>query len=97
GSDTAKSQLQEWIAIARAQLGFPPEFVRAAFEAALHLDPTNELARRNSEAYESSLRVSRAISPSLWEQKPEASLRQFGLAERRAELKPFGLAERRAA
>jgi tetratricopeptide (TPR) repeat protein len=84
GSDTAKSQLEEWLAIARAQLGFRPEFVRAAFEAALRLDPSNELARRNRDAYEASLRLSHAILPSQWEQKSEAALREFGLAERRA-------------
>ncbi len=84
GSDTAKSLLQEWLAIARAQLGFPPEFVRASFEAALRLDPSNELAKRNRDAFEASLKVSHTILPSLWEQKSEAALRQFGLAERRA-------------
>jgi tetratricopeptide (TPR) repeat protein len=82
GSDTAKSQLQEWLAIARAQLGFPPEFVRVAFEAALRLDPSNELASRNRDIYEASLRLSHAILASQWEQKSEAALRQFGLAER---------------
>src|SRR5207249_8780807 len=53
-SDSAKSQLEEWRAIAQAELGFPPESVRAAFEAALRLDPSNELARRNQNAFEPS-------------------------------------------
>ncbi len=62
GSDTAKSQLEEWRAIAQAELGFPRESVRAAFEAAVRLDPLNELARRNQDAFEASLRVPRATS-----------------------------------
>ena len=83
GSDTAKSQLEEWRAIAQAELGFPPESVRAAFEAAFRLDPSNELARRNQNAFEASLRVPRTDSHSIWERKSEATVRQFGLAEQR--------------
>ena len=44
-SENAKSQLEEWRAIAQAELGVPPEAVRTAFEAAIRLDPSNELAR----------------------------------------------------
>jgi hypothetical protein len=80
-SDAAKSQLEEWRAIAQAQLGFPPEFVRSAFDEAVHLDPTNELARRNLDAFEASLGVPH--SNSMWEHKSEAVVRQFGLAEGR--------------
>jgi hypothetical protein len=83
GSDTAKSQLEEWRAIAQAELGFSAESVRAAFEAALRLDPSNELARRNQDAFEASVRVPRTNLRSKWEQKSEAAVRQFGLAERR--------------
>jgi tetratricopeptide (TPR) repeat protein len=83
GSDTAKSQLEEWRAIAQAELGFPPELVRSAFEAALRLDPGNELARRNQETFEASLKTPRTSPGLQWEKKSEASLRQFGLSERR--------------
>jgi len=82
-SDTAKSQLEEWRAIAQAELGFPPEFVRAAFDAAIRLDPSNHLAKRNQAAFEASLTAHRMAHRTVWEQKPEATLRQFGLAERR--------------
>ncbi len=84
GTNTAKSQLQDWLAIARAELGFPPELVEAAFEAALRLDPSNELARRNQEAFEASLRVHRRTRETSWQQRSEAEVRQFGLAEQRA-------------
>jgi tetratricopeptide (TPR) repeat protein len=83
GSNTAKSQLEEWRAIAQAELGFSPDAVRAAFEAAVRLDPSNELAKRNQDAFEASFRVPRARTHSKWEQKSEAAVRQFGLAERR--------------
>jgi hypothetical protein len=83
GSDTAKSQLEEWRAIAQAELGFSPEAVRAAFEAAIRLDPSNDLARRNQAAFEASLKAPQTPSRSKWEQKSEAAMRQFGLAERR--------------
>ncbi len=82
-SDTAKSQLEDWRAIAQAELGFSPEAVRAAFEAAVRLDPLNELAKRNQDAFEASLRIPYARLHPKWEQQPEAAVRQFGLAERR--------------
>ena len=76
GSDTAKSQLEEWRAIAQAELGFPPESVRAAFEAAVRLDRSNELAKRNQDAFEASLRVPRTKPRSVWEPSSEATVRQ---------------------
>ena len=86
GSDSARSQLEEWRAIAQAELGFPPESVRAAFEAALRLDPSNDLARRNRDTFEASLKAPRMNRRSMWERKSEANVRQFGLAERRYSL-----------
>lgn len=83
GSDTAKSQLEEWRAIAQAELGFPPDSVRAAFEAAFRLDPSNELAKRNQEAFEATFIAPRTSPRSMWKQKSQAAVRQFGLAERR--------------
>ena len=47
---------------------FPPEFIRAAFVAALRLDPLSESARRNLGASEARLEISHSISPSLWDQ-----------------------------
>ena len=87
GSDSAKSQLEEWRAIAQAELGFPPELVRAAFESATRLDPSNELAKRNRDLFEASLRAPR-VRPTLsnWEQKSVAAVRNLGLAERRYSL-----------
>lgn len=86
GSNAAKSQLEEWRAIAQAELGFPPESVRGAFEAAHRLDPSNELAMRNQDAFEASLRKPSPTPHSIWERKTEATVRQFGLAERRCSI-----------
>lgn len=86
GSDTAKSQLEEWRAIAQAELGFPPEFVRAAFDAAIRLDPSSDLAKRNQAAFEASLTAHHAARSAMWAEKPVAAVRQFGLAERRYSL-----------
>jgi hypothetical protein len=87
GSDAAKSQLEEWRAISQAELGFPSEAVRVGFEAAVRLDPSNELARRNQVAFEAGLRAPSARFAMKWEHKSDAAIRQFGLDERR-----FGIA-----
>jgi tetratricopeptide (TPR) repeat protein len=83
GSDAARSQLEEWRAIAQAELGFSAEAVRAAFEAAIRLDPSNEQARQNLVAFEVSLKTPSAAHRATWQHKPEAALKQFGLVERR--------------
>jgi tetratricopeptide (TPR) repeat protein len=85
-SNTAKSQLQEWRAIAQAELGFPVESVRTAFEAAIRADPNNEFARRNQIAFEASLIVPPIHVHHKWERKTETAIRQLGLAERRYSL-----------
>jgi tetratricopeptide (TPR) repeat protein len=83
GSLAAKSQLEEWAAISRAELGFPAEYVRSAFEAAIRLDPSNDVARRNLDSFEASLGPSGQRLRTKWERRSEATIRQFGLAERR--------------
>lgn len=83
GSNMAKSQLQEWLAIAQAELGFSPERVREAFEAAIRSDPTNDLAQRNQRIFEEYLRMPQTPLRSRWQQKSERELRLFGLAESR--------------
>ncbi len=81
GSNMSKSQLEEWRAIAQAELGFPPELVRVAFEAALRLDPSNDLAKRNRAAFEAFLQVPHTESSAAWEQRTVAAIRQLGAAE----------------
>lgn len=82
GSDTAKSQLEEWKAIAEGELNFPHDLVLAAFEAAVRLDPSNDYAARNRDAFTASRRAARTV----WAQKSATAVRQFGIAERRGEL-----------
>jgi tetratricopeptide (TPR) repeat protein len=83
-SRAVHSQLSEWLAIAEAELGFPPARVRAAFEEALRLDPSNEMARRNLERFEQAL--PRRTTTMGWEKRSENTVRVFGQAERRVSL-----------
>jgi tetratricopeptide (TPR) repeat protein len=50
--DSVKSELAEWLAISRSELGYPAEVVRAAFEQAIRLDPSNDRAKRNLAIFE---------------------------------------------
>ena len=86
GSDVAKSQLEEWRAIAQSELGFSPDLVRTAFEAAIRLDPSNEQAKRNLARFEEALASDPRPQRLTWEQRSDAAIRNFGLAERRFSL-----------
>jgi tetratricopeptide (TPR) repeat protein len=81
--DAVKSELAEWTAISQAELGFPAEMVRAAFEHSIRLDPSNDRARRNLAAFEEAARPPR---PKTWETRREAAVRASGMAARRYEL-----------
>ncbi len=79
GSAAVKSELSEWIAISQSELGFPTEMVRASFENAIRLDPSNERARRNFAAFEAAARPTIRA----WETRSPTAVRLSGLAERR--------------
>jgi tetratricopeptide (TPR) repeat protein len=79
GSAAVKSELSEWIAISQEKLGFPEETVRASFETAIRLDPSNERAGRNFSAFEAA--GGRTIKG--WVTRSPAAVRSSGLAERR--------------
>jgi hypothetical protein len=79
GSAAVKSELSEWIAISQSELGFPAEIVRASFENAIRLDPSNERAVRNLAAFESARR--RPVGD--WVTRSSAAVRSSGLAERK--------------
>jgi tetratricopeptide (TPR) repeat protein len=79
GSAAVKSELSEWMAIAQSELGFPIEMVRASFENAIRLDPSNERAGRNLAAFEAAVRPTMKT----WETRSSAAVRLSGLAERR--------------
>ena len=75
GPDSTRSELSEWIAIARAELRFPPDMVREAFEEAVRLDPSNERARRNREVYEARLASPPSDDPRPFEARSARELR----------------------
>jgi tetratricopeptide (TPR) repeat protein len=82
GSAAVRSELFEWLAISQSELGFPGETVRASFENAIRLDPSNERGGRNFAAFESAGR--RPIT--VWVTRSSAAVRSSGLAERRYSL-----------
>ena len=79
GSAAVMSELSEWLAITQSKLGFPIEMVRASFENAIRLDPSNERATRNFASFETA--VGSTLTP--WETRSSAAVRSSGLAERR--------------
>jgi tetratricopeptide (TPR) repeat protein len=75
-----QSELAEWTAIAQAELGKPPDIVRASFERALRLDPSNDRARRNLARFDAALASAHRVA---WEARSAAAVRASGQAERR--------------
>lgn len=75
GPDAARSEVSEWVAIARAELGFSPAMVREAFEEAVRLDPSNERARRNRAVYEARLASSPSDEPRPFEARTPREVR----------------------
>ena len=80
GSAAVMSEVSEWMAIAQAELGFPAEMVRASFDTAIRLDPSNERAKRNLAAFEA---ANKPITVKIWETRSAGAVRTSGLAERR--------------
>jgi tetratricopeptide (TPR) repeat protein len=79
-SAMVKSEVSEWMAITQAELGFPAEMVRASFDNAIRLDPTNERAKRNLAAFEA---ANKPTAVKNWETRSVGAVRTSGLAERR--------------
>jgi tetratricopeptide (TPR) repeat protein len=79
GSAAVMSEVSEWMAIAQAELGFPAEIVRSSFENAIRLDPSNERAKRNLEAFNVAHKKN-------WETRSTSTVRTSSLAERRFSL-----------
>ena len=75
-----RSELQDWLAIAEAQLSFPAERVRRLFEDAIRLDPHNERAKKNLSTF-NGLAGRHPSTELVWDQRTEPSLRAFGMAE----------------
>jgi len=77
GSAAVMSEVWEWMAIAQTHLGFPADVIRASFDNAIRLDPSNERAKRNVAAFESATR------PISWQTRSIGAVRISALAERR--------------
>ncbi len=77
GSAAVMSEVWEWMAISQTHLGFAADVVRASFDNAIRLDPSNERAKRNVAAFESATR------PISWQTRSIGAVRVSALAERR--------------
>ncbi len=77
GPTEIQANLNEWLAISEAELGFPPELVRTAFEAALRLAPDVERIRQNLDEFERSLteKHPRGLP---WVKLPDSAIQAFG-------------------
>ena len=80
GSTAVMSEVSDWMAIAQAELGFPAELVRASFDNAIRLDPSDERAKRNMAAFET---ANKPMTFEDWETRSVNDVRTWGLAERR--------------
>lgn len=78
--DSVRSELAEWKAISQAELDFPVDMVRASFEEALRLDPSNDRARRNLSLFEAAVSTAQ---PRSWETRRATAVRTSGIAVRR--------------
>jgi tetratricopeptide (TPR) repeat protein len=78
-SPSIQCEVTEWIAIAQAERGQPPDLVQASFEKALRLDPSNERVRRNLARFEATLASAQRVG---WEIRSAAAVRASGQAER---------------
>jgi tetratricopeptide (TPR) repeat protein len=83
GSAAVMSEVSEWMAIAQAELGFPADMVRASFDDAIRLDPSNERAKRNLAAFEA---ANKPLTVKKWETRTVGAVRTSVLAERRFEM-----------
>jgi tetratricopeptide (TPR) repeat protein len=72
-----KSELLDWLAISQAELRFPQDLVRAAFENAVRSDPSNDQARRNFGIYEEVEKGHTSIDVP-WEKTSPSIMRSFG-------------------
>lgn len=73
-----QSELAEWTAITQAELGIRPEIVRASFENALRLDPSNDRARRNLVVFDAAVASAHSAT---WETRSAPAVRASGQAE----------------
>ncbi len=79
GSDDVQANLNEWLAISEAELGFPPERVRSAFEAAIRLAPDFERIKSNLEKFERATRE-KNDGPLPWVEPTPSTIQAVGQA-----------------
>jgi hypothetical protein len=78
-SDDVQANLTEWLAISEAELGFPPERVRSAFEAAIRLAPDFERIKSNLKEFERAAGEQRD-GPLPWVEPTQSTIQAVGQA-----------------
>jgi tetratricopeptide (TPR) repeat protein len=78
-SDGVRANLNEWLAIAEAELGFPSAMIRTAFEEAIRLAPDVDRIRRNLEEFEK-VAYEKTIRALHWDKIPESEVQAIGRA-----------------
>ena len=76
--DSIRSECLEWIAICQASLGHPTEIVRASFNAARRLAPTNDRIETNRQRFEDSLS---SVTPISWDRPDSTAAQNFAPRE----------------
>jgi tetratricopeptide (TPR) repeat protein len=78
-SDEIRADLYEWLAISEAELGFPPELIRGAFEEAIRLAPDAERIGQNLAQFEKAV-VDQRNRPVPWINLEESVVQEVGRA-----------------
>ena len=75
-SDEVRANLNEWLAISEAELRFPPELIRSAFEEAIRLAPDVDRIRRNLEEFETAV-TQQSVQPLHWDKPSNSVVQSF--------------------
>jgi tetratricopeptide (TPR) repeat protein len=86
---TIRANVLEWVAICQWHLGFPPQVVRASFDAARELAPDNERTAKNARLFEN-LDADRREGEPAWAHTLPAEMPTFGQAETESLLTAVG-------
>ena len=75
-SDEVRANLNEWLAISEAELRFPPELIRSAFEEAIRLARDVDRIRRNLEEFETAV-TQQSVQPLHWDKPSNSVVQSF--------------------
>ncbi len=89
--DEVRANLHEWLAISRAELNYPADRVRSAFEEAVRLAPDADHIRDNLASFEKALADPTGPKPD-WIKLKASTVQAFGRSEYLPPLRPMPVA-----